>query len=69
MSGNFKEFYSKWNIRLSPSTPRYPQGNGQAESYNKLIIDGIKKRLDLMKDIGPTNSTESCGVTARHQEV
>ncbi|XP_048613404.1 uncharacterized protein LOC125587236 [Brassica napus] len=49
MSGNFKEFCSKWNIRLSPSTPRYPQGNSQAESSNKLIIDGIKKRLDLKK--------------------
>ncbi|XP_013617715.1 PREDICTED: uncharacterized protein LOC106324262 [Brassica oleracea var. oleracea] len=49
MSGNFKEFCSKWNIRLSPSTPRYPQGNGQAESSNKLIIDDIKKRLDLKK--------------------
>ncbi|XP_056854536.1 uncharacterized protein LOC130503993 [Raphanus sativus] len=49
MSGNFKEFCNKWNIRLSPSTPRYPQGNGQAESSNKIIIDGIKKRLDLKK--------------------
>jgi len=49
MSGNIKEFCSKWNIRLSPSTPRYPQGNVQAESSNKLIIDGIKKRLDLKK--------------------
>ncbi|XP_013632894.1 PREDICTED: uncharacterized protein LOC106338470 [Brassica oleracea var. oleracea] len=49
MSGNFKEFCGKWNIRLSPSTPRYPQGNGQAESSNKLNIDGIKKRLDLKK--------------------
>ena len=50
MSGNFKEFFNKWNIRLSPSTPRYPQGNGQAESSNKLIIDGIKKHLDLKKE-------------------
>ncbi|XP_048605535.1 uncharacterized protein LOC125583040 [Brassica napus] len=49
MSGNFKEFCSRWNICLSPSTPRYPQGNGQVESSNKLIIDGIKKRLDLKK--------------------
>ncbi|XP_048615560.1 uncharacterized protein LOC106420647 [Brassica napus] len=49
MSGNSKEFCGKWNIRLSPSTPRYPQGNGQAESSNKLIINGIKKRLDLKK--------------------
>lgn len=31
------------------STPRNPQSNGQAESTNKLIIDGIKKRLDLKK--------------------
>ncbi|KAF8106166.1 hypothetical protein N665_0146s0012 [Sinapis alba] len=36
-------------IRLSFSTPRYPQGNGQAEATNKTIIDGIKKRLDLKK--------------------
>ncbi|WZZ77688.1 hypothetical protein YC2023_098260 [Brassica napus] len=49
MSGKFKDFCSKWDIRLSPSTPRYPQGNGQAESSNKIIIDGIKKRLDLKK--------------------
>ncbi|XP_056862280.1 uncharacterized protein LOC130509965 [Raphanus sativus] len=33
MSGNFKEFCR----------------NGQAESSNKIIIDGIKKRLDLKK--------------------
>ena len=49
MSRNFKDFCSKWDIRLSPSTPRYPQRNGQAESSNKIIIDGIKKRLDLEK--------------------
>ncbi|XP_033139102.1 uncharacterized protein LOC117130186 [Brassica rapa] len=49
MSGNFKEFCGKWNIQLSPSTPCYPHGNGQAESSNKLIIDGIKKRLDMKK--------------------
>ena len=53
MSGNFKEFCSKWNIRLSPSTPRYPQGNGQAESSSKLIIDDVKKRLDLKKGHWP----------------
>ncbi|KAL0876390.1 hypothetical protein Bca101_026095 [Brassica carinata] len=34
-----EEFCNKWNIRLSPSTLRYPQGNGQAESSNKIIID------------------------------
>ena len=65
MSGNFKDFCNKWDIRLSPSTPRYPQGNGQAESSNKIIIDGIKKRLDLKKDTGPTNSTASSGHIGR----
>ncbi|KAF8085674.1 hypothetical protein N665_0652s0002 [Sinapis alba] len=40
-------------IRLSPSTPRYPQENGQAESSNKIIIDGIKKQLDLKKGLWP----------------
>ncbi|XP_024016289.1 uncharacterized protein LOC112089766 [Eutrema salsugineum] len=31
------------------STPRYPQGNGQAEATNKTILDGIKKRLEAKK--------------------
>ena len=28
------------------STPAYPQGNGQAEVVNKVIVSGLKKRLD-----------------------
>ncbi|XP_018511446.2 uncharacterized protein LOC108870460 [Brassica rapa] len=56
ISGNFKDFCNKWNIRLSPSRPRYPQGNEQAESSNKIIIDGLKKRLDLKK--GHCNTPE-----------
>ena len=31
------------------STPAYPQGNGQAEVVNKVIVNGIKKRLDDAK--------------------
>ncbi|KAG7528626.1 Ribonuclease H-like superfamily, partial [Arabidopsis thaliana x Arabidopsis arenosa] len=45
----FEGFCEKWGIRLSKSTPRYPQGNGQAEAANKAILDGIKKRLDAKK--------------------
>ncbi|XP_024004829.1 uncharacterized protein LOC112081985 [Eutrema salsugineum] len=45
----FQDFCAKWKIRLSFSTPRYPQGNGQAEATNKTIIDGLKKRLDIAK--------------------
>ncbi|XP_056862178.1 transposon Tf2-1 polyprotein [Raphanus sativus] len=49
ISHNFREFCEKWRIRLNTATPRYPQCNGQAESTNKTIIDGLKKRLDLKK--------------------
>ena len=31
------------------STPVYPQWNGQAEAVNKVIISGLKKRLDDAK--------------------
>ena len=39
----------KWKIRLNKSTPKYPQCNGQAETINKTILDGLKKRLDAKK--------------------
>ena len=31
------------------STLAYPQGNGQAEATNKVIVNGLKKRLDDAK--------------------
>ena len=33
-------------IKNKYSTLAYPQGNGQAEVVNKLIVNGLKKRLD-----------------------
>jgi len=50
-SGKIKAFCDKWKIRLTTSTPRYPQGNGQAEAANKAILSNIKKRLDSKKSI------------------
>lgn len=47
ISHNFREFCDRWRIRLNMSTPRNPQSNGQAESTNKMIVDGLKKRLNL----------------------
>ncbi|XP_062076026.1 uncharacterized protein LOC133780170 [Humulus lupulus] len=44
-----KGFIWKNNIKLSFSTPRYPQTNGQAESSNKTIMNNIKKRLEKAK--------------------
>ncbi|XP_020426524.1 uncharacterized protein LOC109950806 [Prunus persica] len=39
-------FYKKYGIKQHLSTPRYPQGNGQAEASNKIILDCLKKRLE-----------------------
>ena len=36
-------------IRNIYSSPAYPQSNGQAETSNKTILDGIKKRLEDAK--------------------
>ena len=30
-------------------TLTYPQGNGQAEAINKVIVSGLKKKLDDAK--------------------
>ena len=32
-------FCDRWNIKLVPATPRYPNANGQAESSNKIIFN------------------------------
>ena len=31
------------------STPAYPQRNEQSEAVNKVIVNGLKKRLDDAK--------------------
>ena len=36
-------------IKNRYSTLAYPQGNGQAEAINKVIVNGLKKRLDEAK--------------------
>ncbi|CAA7016454.1 unnamed protein product [Microthlaspi erraticum] len=46
VAATFREFCASWNIKITYSTPRYPQANGQAESTNKTIVDGLKKRLE-----------------------
>lgn len=49
ISDKTRQFCHEWNISLVTSTPRYPQANGQAESSNKVIINGIKRRLKAKK--------------------
>ncbi|XP_030939609.1 uncharacterized protein LOC115964439 [Quercus lobata] len=48
-SRGFHEFCSNLGIRNKYSTPAYPQGNGQAEAVNKVIVKGLKRRLEGAK--------------------
>ena len=45
----FRKYCEELGIKNRYSTPAYPQGNGQAEAVNKVIVSGIKKRLDEVK--------------------
>ena len=45
----FREFCSDLGIENRYSTPAYPQNNGQAKATNKVIVNGLKKRLDSAK--------------------
>ena len=45
----FKRYYCDLGITNRYSTLAYPQGNGQAETINKVIVNGLKKRLDDAK--------------------
>ena len=45
----FRKYCSDLGIRNRYSTPAYPQGNGQAEVVNKVIVNRFKKRLDDAK--------------------
>ena len=45
----FRKYCSDLGIKNKYSTPAYPQGNGQAEAVNKVIVNGFKKRLDDAK--------------------
>ena len=45
-SKSFKRYCCELGITNRYSTPAYPQGNGQAEVVNKVIVNGLKKRLD-----------------------
>ena len=45
----FRKYCVELGIINRYSTPTYPQGNGQAEAVNKVILSGLKKRLDYAK--------------------
>ena len=45
----FKRYCSELGIKNNYSTLAYSQGNGQAEAINKVILNGLKSRLDEAK--------------------
>ena len=45
----FRRYCGELGIINRYSTFAYPQGNGQAEAVNKVIVSGLKKRLDDAK--------------------
>ena len=45
----FRNYCGELGITNRYSTPTYPQGNGQAEAVNKVVLSGLKKRLDDAK--------------------
>ncbi|XP_075633752.1 uncharacterized protein LOC142606254 [Castanea sativa] len=45
----FRRYYCDLGITNRYSTPTYPQENGQVEAVNKVIVIGLKKRLDDTK--------------------
>ena len=44
-------FCSELGIKNYFSTPSYPQSNGQAKASNKVMLDGMKKRLEKAKSL------------------
>ena len=48
-SKTFRRYYCGLGITNTYSTSAYPQGNGQAEAVNKVMVNGLKKRLDDAK--------------------
>ena len=48
-SKTFRSYCGKLGIMNRYSTPAYPQGNEQSKAVNKVIVNGLKKRLDDAK--------------------
>ena len=45
----FRRYCGELGITNKYSSPAYPKGNGQAEAVNKVIVSGLKKRLNDAK--------------------
>ena len=46
----FRRYYDNLGITNRYSIPAYPQGKGQVKAINKVIVNGLKKKLDDTKE-------------------
>ncbi|XP_015947345.1 uncharacterized protein LOC107472336 [Arachis duranensis] len=61
----FGEFLAGLGIKQKFSSVEQPQTNGQVEAANKVILLGLKKRLDQKRGHGRTSSLQSYGPIAQ----
>ena len=59
----FREYCSNLGIVNRYSTPAYPQSNSQAEASNKAIVNGLKRRLKVLRAGGQRSCLKFCGQT------
>ena len=45
----FRRYCCDLGIKNRYSTPSYPQSNGKVEATNKVVVDGLKKRIKKAK--------------------
>ena len=64
-SKTFKSYCGELGIMNRYSTPAYPQGNGQAKVVNRVVVNGLKKRLDDAK----ANGWKNCHMFFGHMEL
>ena len=46
----FKKYYEENEIELRFTSVAHPQANGQAEVANRIILDGLKKRIEKSRN-------------------
>ena len=64
----FREYCSNPGIVNQYSTPAYPQSNSQAEATNKVIVNGLKRRLKVLRAGGQRSCLKFCGQTEQPRE-
>ena len=65
----FRKYCGELGITNRYSIPAYPQGNGQAEAVNKVILSGWKKRLDDAKGMGGGTTTRTLDIQNHASQV